>query len=111
MNSTKEIQSIWEYHIKSEYLSEFINTYAPDGDWVKLFQKCPGYIKTELKSDTDDPHRFVTIDYWQSYSAFSSMKQTIGNEYEKLDKKCEKYTLSENHLGLFGIIDSCEINT
>ncbi|MBN4081200.1 hypothetical protein JYT44_02425 [Caldithrix abyssi] len=102
MNSTTELQSIWEYIVPNEYLTDFIKTYSPDGDWVKLFQQCQGYIKTELIRDIYQPDRFITIDFWQSHNAFSAMKETIGDEYKKLDKHCEAFTSSENHLGFFG---------
>jgi heme-degrading monooxygenase HmoA len=109
--SDKEIQTIWEYEVRSDFIAQFITAYGPNGDWVKLFLKCPGFIKTELKRDLDNPNRFVTIDYWQSYSAFSSMKQLIATEYKDLDNQCEAYTLSENHIGIFEMVDNVEIGT
>lgn len=101
MSSNSNFQSIWEYEVKDEFRADFIEAYGSNGLWVSLFRKCKGYIKTELKQDADYPKRFLTIDYWQSQSAFSSMKQTIGDEYSSLDKQCESYTLSENHIGFF----------
>jgi heme-degrading monooxygenase HmoA len=101
LNSESNFQSIWEYEVKDIFRAEFIEAYSPNGLWVSLFGRCGGYIKTELKQDVDHPRRFLTIDYWQSQSAFSAMKQAIGDEYNKLDKQCEAYTLSENHIGFF----------
>lgn len=101
MNPPTEIQSIWQYKVQDEYTTDFIKAYAPDGDWARLFQQCPGYIKTELKQDIDNPQKFVTMDFWQSRSAFSAMKETISDEYDKLDIQCEAYTVSENHIGFF----------
>ena len=101
MNSESNFQSIWEYEVKDEFRAEFIEAYSSSGLWVSLFGQCKGYIKTELKQDVDHPERFLTIDYWQSQSAFSAMKRAIGDEYNKLDKQCEIYTLSENHIGFF----------
>ena len=101
MNSQSNFQSIWEYEVKDEFRTDFIEAYNSNGLWVKLFRECEGHIETELKQDIDQPNRFITIDYWQSHSAFSAMKQTISDEYNKLDKRCEAYTLSENHIGFF----------
>ncbi len=101
MNSQSNFQSIWEYEVKDEFRADFIEAYNSNGLWVNLFWECEGYIKTELRQDTDQPSRFITIDYWQSHSAFSAMKQMISDEYNKLDKQCEAYTLSENHIGFF----------
>ena len=103
MNIEKAIQSIWEYEVREQLVSQFEIAYGPEGDWVKLFRKCPGYLKTELKRDIENPNRFLTIDYWQSYSAFSSIKIIIPTEYDALDKRCGDYTLSENHVGVFEI--------
>ena len=101
MSPDSDFQSIWEYEVKDEFRADFIEAYGPNGLWVRLFGQCKGYIKSELKQDVDHPKRFLTIDYWQSQSAFSAMKQAIGDEYSKLDEQCESYTLSENHIGFF----------
>ncbi len=101
MNIQTEIQSVWQYIVRDEYFADFVKAYAPDGDWARMFQQCQGYIKTELKHDIDNPQKFVTIDFWQSHSAFTAMKLTISDEYKKIDIQCEAYTLSENHIGIF----------
>lgn len=106
MKSKKEIQTIWEYKVKSEFVTQFQSAYEPTGDWAILFQKCPGYIKTELKRDIENPNRYLTIDYWQSYSQFSEMKNIVATEYRLLDKLCEGYTESENHIGIFEVVGS-----
>ena len=101
LNSQSNFQSIWEYEIQENCRIEFLEAYGSDGLWVKLFKQCEGYINTELKQDFDQPNRFVTIDYWKSYSTFSAMKHTISDAYNILDKQCEAYTVSENHVGFF----------
>jgi len=101
LSSESHFQNIWEYEVKDKFRAEFIEAYGPSGLWVSLFKQCNGYIKTELKQDVDRPKRFLTIDYWRSQSAFLAMKQTIDDEYNKLDTQCEAYTLSENYIGFF----------
>lgn len=101
MNSSEEFKSIWEYVVRTESIAEFIEKYGPNGEWVSVFQKCAGYIKTELQRDIAQPNRFITIDYWKSQEAFSAMKKSIAEDYDALDKQCEDYTTSENHLGYF----------
>lgn len=101
MKSESSFQSIWEYEVISKFRAEFIEAYHSNGLWVGLFEQCEGYIKTELKQDVERPERFLTIDYWQSQSAFSAMKQNIRDEYDKLDEQCEAYTLFESHIGFF----------
>jgi len=101
LNSESDFQSIWEYEVDDRFLAEFIEAYGSNGLWVSLFKQYKGYIKTDLIRDIENPKRFLTIDYWRSQSSFASMKQTISNEYDRLDKQCEAYTLSENHIGYF----------
>ena len=101
LKSESIFQSIWEYEVRDNFRAEFIEAYSSKGLWVSLFEQCKGYIKTELKQDIKHPERFLTIDYWQSQSAFSAMKQNISDEYNELDKRCEAYTLSEKHIGFF----------
>lgn len=101
VTSEPVFQSIWEYEVNEKFLNEFIRAYKSNGTWVKLFTHCPGYIKTELKRDIKNANRFVTVDYWQSFSAFCAMKQTIGDEYKELDKKCGAFTITESHIGYF----------
>ena len=104
MSANEAIQSIWEFNVRNEHFSEFLNAYAPDGAWSSIFKKCPGFVKTELKRDRDHPHRFLTIDYWESYRHFSAMHMFVGNEYEEIDKQCEQFFLSETHIGVFEVI-------
>jgi heme-degrading monooxygenase HmoA len=94
-------QSIWEYEVREKFRPDFVRAYDSNGTWIKLFSRCPGYLNTELKRDVENANRFVTVDSWESFSAFSSMKQSIGSEYTKLDNKCEVFTQSENHIGFF----------
>jgi len=101
LNSESSFKSIWQYEVRDKYRAEFIEAYNSKGLWVHLFEQCEGYIKTELMQDFEHPNRFLTIDYWQSQSEFSRMKKTINAEYKKLDKQCDAYTLSENHIGFF----------
>ena len=46
-------------------------------------------------------NKFITIDYWKSEKHFTEMKQSIVEAYDTLDKQCEHFTISENHLGYF----------
>ncbi len=99
--SGSEIQSIWQYEVREEFLSAFVTAYGSDGARVRLFRQCPGYIGTQLTRDIQNPERFLTIDYWQSASAFSDMQRIIGKEYAELDEQCQAYTRAETHVGIF----------
>lgn len=93
--------TIWKYKIKSEKKDEFENLYGNYGEWVKLFQKFPGYIKTELHRDINDPDRYITIDHWESKEAYYNFKEQSKKEYLEIDKMGEDSTLEEKHIGEF----------
>jgi len=92
---------IWEYFVKEEFRSEFEKAYGPDGDWVKLFSKAEGYIKTELQQDISNPLRYITIDHWKSKDARDSFRNQFAKEFEELDKRCEQFTEKEMFIGDF----------
>lgn len=101
MSNHSDIRILWEYEIHEKFRDHFVKAYEPQGVWAKLFSRYKGHVKTELIRDMDQPNRFITIDYWQSYSAFSIMKHTISDEYDELDRQCDAYTLSEKYIGCF----------
>lgn len=106
MKTKQKIQIIWTYTVKEAYLKKFVEAYSPEGAWAGLFQNCPGYIKTDLKRDPANALRFLTIDYWESMSAYAAMKQTVKSAYEALDQQCDAYTLAEEFVGIF---EDCKI--
>ena len=42
---------IWEYTVRPERVAEFEQAYGPDGEWVRLFRRAGGYVRTELHRD------------------------------------------------------------
>lgn len=101
MSSAVLFSSIWKYTVRHESLEDFKRIYAPDGDWVELFRRCPGYIRTELRQDLEHPHRFISIDYWRSKEDFNAMFDLVKQDYQALDKTCDRMTHSEIHIGYF----------
>jgi|SRR3989304_4754866 len=93
--------TIWEYKIKPEMKNEFENLYGSEGAWVKLFEKFPDYIKTELHHDIKNPDRYVTIDYWKTRESYYRFKETSKREFLEIDKKGEDLTLEEKQIGEF----------
>ena len=94
---------VWEFRIRPEKESEFVEHYGPDGSWAQLFRAGVGYIRTELVRDVADPLRFLTLDYWQSQSEFKKFRDANLAEYERLDKEFESLTEKETRLGSFWI--------
>jgi len=95
---------MWEFHVKESLTAEFEKAYGQNGDWVKLFKKDDGYIKTELHKDINNKGRYITIDYWTSQEACESFKEKYKEKYSKIDEKYERLTLKEISLGSFNIV-------
>jgi heme-degrading monooxygenase HmoA len=93
--------SVWEYRVAPEHAEAFERAYGPDGDWVRLFRRAPGYVRTELHRDRQDLFRFITVDYWESAASWSAFRTQHAREYETLDARCAAFTLSETEIGRF----------
>ncbi len=96
---------VWSYVVRPECLPAFRTAYGPDGDWVRLFQRDPEYIRTNFLGDLENPARFMTIDFWTSREACLSFRDRFRSEFEALDKSCDRLTVQESHLGDFEVLD------
>lgn len=94
---------VWQYRVQKERVGTFLEGYGPDGEWVRFFGRDPGYLRTELLRDRDDPSRFVTIDYWTSAEACSAFRQRWKEEFESIDARYERVTDGEEHFGDFDL--------
>jgi heme-degrading monooxygenase HmoA len=96
---------MWEYLVTPERVSVFERAYGPSGDWIRLFRRAAGYVRTELHRDRSKPNRFITVDYWESESAFHTFRSRFSKEFEALDAKCEELTTLERELGRFWLVE------
>ncbi len=96
---------IWTYRVRAEHLQDFLHAYRPNGRWARLFREAPGYLRTELHRDREDPLRFITIDYWDSAESWALFRSRRATEFESLDTQCEQFTTQECELGRFDPID------
>ena len=90
---------IWEYEVPPDRAAEFLEHYAPDGTWARLFRQADGYVATELYQDRARPSRFLTVDHWRSEADFRDFRRRFAAEFEDLDRRCEALTLHEAALG------------
>jgi len=90
---------IWEYQVKAERVAEFKEIYSATGAWAKLFQKCEGFLGTELLVDEGHPRRFLTIDRWASAQEYEFFLAEWKIDYAALDAECEGLTEQENLIG------------
>jgi heme-degrading monooxygenase HmoA len=92
---------LWAYEVSPEAVDDFCELYGPEGPWVALFRKAPGYLDTQLLEDRSQTGRFVTIDRWESEEAFSNFRAKFGDEFDRLDQLGERLTVRETPLGGF----------
>jgi quinol monooxygenase YgiN len=92
---------IWEFKVKPDSVDEFLKLYGPDGDWVQLFSRAVGYVRTELHRDIHHPSRFVTVDYWESKAHLERFRRDCVSEFDVIDTMGEALTESEERIGEF----------
>lgn len=90
---------VWEYTVEAEHAAAFESAYGSDGDWVRLFRRASGYLRTELYRDRLAAGRYVTIDHWDSHRAWLRFREDMAEEFESLDARCERLTVGERELG------------
>lgn len=94
---------LWRFEVPEEQEAEFVAAYRSDGDWAKLFGTAPGFIRTELWRDGDGI--YLTIDHWESVTAFEAFQASLGEEYRQLDAELEGIAGIETFLGAFELVD------
>jgi len=96
-----EVQIVWEFTVRAERILEFVSAYGSDGEWARLFSRAEGFHGAELLCAADDPHRFLTVDRWESTTRYSEFHEQFGAEYRALDARLAGVTLSEKKVGTF----------
>jgi heme-degrading monooxygenase HmoA len=92
---------VWQFHVRPGHVAEFREVYGPGGKWVKLFSRSHGFAGTELFQSADDPAVFMTLDRWDSATAWETFLRAHADDYAKLDRECEPLAVSEANLGSF----------
>jgi len=93
--------TLWTFDVQPDRKAEFEFHYGPEGTWVRLFRRAPGYLGSELLCDLANAHRYVTIDRWESREAWQAFRQHFAADYERLDREFEGLTTAESALGEF----------
>jgi heme-degrading monooxygenase HmoA len=101
---------VWEFWVRQDRVTEFVEKYGPEGAWARFFRGSAGYLRTELVRDVAADHRFLTLDYWQTEEDFRSFRGQNLAEYERLDEECEGLTEQETRLGAFRQGNSSRMN-
>ena len=59
---------LWKFDVPAETEERFVAAYKSDGDWARLFESAPGFVRTELWRGADGS--YLTADHWESLADF-----------------------------------------
>jgi heme-degrading monooxygenase HmoA len=96
---------VWEYMARPDRLDEFEALYRPDGPWVQLFKRSPGFMSTTLMRDVNDAHRFVIADRWNSGESYEAFKREFAADYTALSERGERLHRAEHLIGRFEFVE------
>jgi heme-degrading monooxygenase HmoA len=89
---------VWTYDVAPPQQAAFRAAYGPDGVWARMFAQAPGFAGVELYQDGA---RFLTLDKWESRSAFDAFQAAHGGEYAALDVKLAHLSVGQVCVGAF----------
>jgi heme-degrading monooxygenase HmoA len=92
---------MWEFEVRQGCEAAFVEAYASDGTWARLFRKSPEFLGVELVQSVKHPLRYFTLDAWTSRRAFESFRFEYSESYETLDVKLAGLTEWERRIGAF----------
>jgi heme-degrading monooxygenase HmoA len=92
---------VWQFRPRPGSEQRFEEAYGRRGPWARLFATGPGFIRTDLTHDLDDPGRYLTLDFWTSKEAYQEFRAKHAAEYAAIDRECEVLTADESWVGEF----------
>lgn len=95
---------VWEYMARPDRIDEFETLYRPDGAWVELFRRSPGFVSTTLMRDNRDGCRYMIADRWTSEESYEAFKQDFAADYQKLSRQGERVHRAEHLIGRFDFV-------
>jgi len=95
----------WEYMIRPDRVEEFEALYRPDGPWVELFKRSPGFLSTTLMRDARDPLRYIIADRWSSQASYEAFKLDFAADYAALSERGERTHRAEHLIGQFQFVE------
>lgn len=96
---------VWEYMVRPDRVEEFESLYRPDGPWVELLKKSPGFVSTTLMRDTRDPLRYMIADRWMNPAAYDRLIEDFADEYAVLNERGERTHRAEHLIGRFEFVE------
>ena len=92
---------IWKFRPPPDREGEFVEAYAADGRWARLFARAPGFRGTVLMRPMSAGGWWLTIDRWESVADFDAFQKSLGGEYRALDAELEGAAGEEVFVGAF----------
>ena len=97
---------IWQFTVPPENREAFEAGYGRDGRWVDLFAQADGFIETRLLKDEEQPGVYLTLDRWESRSAFEAFKKAYAAPYADLDASLEGLASAEVRIGAYDDVEA-----
>jgi heme-degrading monooxygenase HmoA len=94
---------LWRFEVSPETEDRFLAAYKSDGDWARLFEAAPGFVRIELWRAEDGS--YMTADYWNCLENFEQFQASQGAEYRRLDAELEGIAGVETFIGAFDLVD------
>ena len=104
------IEIVWEFVVKEEARGQFELAYGPGGAWSKLFARCAGFRGATLLRDTNNPRRYLTIDFWDTLAQREQMLAERKAEYSNLDAAFADWTESRTEVGIFRVLAEATVH-
>ena len=95
---------------KEEARGQFELAYGPGGAWSKLFARCPGFQGTTLLRDTENPRRYLSIDFWDTVAQREQMLAERKAEYSNLEAAFADWTESKTEVGIFRVLAEATVH-
>ena len=92
---------VWQFQPAPGREQEFAVAYASDGVWARLFGQAEGFVGTALLAPVEPGGPWLTLDRWQSLSAFDRFQDEHGEAYRSLDAELMSLTAGELFIGAF----------
>lgn len=99
---------IWKFVAKPGLENKFEEAYGPGGVWAEFFRRGHGYLETQLLREMRAPGRYMTIDRWDSRTAYEAFRSRFATEYSAIDQRCEALTESETEIGTYEVVTEHE---
>lgn len=92
---------IWKFRPPEGQVQHFVEAYASDGSWARLFGRGPGFQGSVLLRPAEPDGWWLTIDKWGSRGDFDAFQRQFGEEYRRLDSQLEGIAGEEQFVGAF----------